>query len=517
MTAPHPSTRRGIVALVGAGPGKESLITEAGIGWLRAADVVVCDRLASPALLAHCRGDAEWIYVGKSPGNHRVEQDDINRLLIEKCRQGWRVVRLKGGDPLIFGRGAEEAAALRQAGCDFCIVPGVTAAVAAGAYAGIALTHRATASTVAFVTGHEDSTKAASSVNYTALAGIDTLVFYMGLGNLPTIAAELVRAGKPDNTPVAVIAQASLPAQRTVEGDLATIADVVRDADIRPPAVVIVGPVAAAGNRLPWLEALPLHGQTILVTRPAHQAKPFSGHLAQLGANVIESPAVEIAPPHDWELLDAALARLGEYDWVAFTSANGVAAVFDRLAALGRDGRAFGQARIAAIGQATADALRDRAILPDLVPATFTTAALGEALSQEDLDGCIVLLPRADQATPQLAAALCNAGADVEEIVAYRAARPAALAEPAIKALRDGRVQWVTFASSVTVCNFLSLLAEAKLQGTLEGVNLASIGPVTSQTLADAGLTATVTAQPHTIEALAEAMAAYEQDWESDD
>jgi len=512
MLAPYAPKDRGIVALVGAGPGQEGLITTAGVGWLAAADVVVCDRLANQALLAHCRSDAEIVYVGKAPGRHEASQEDINRLLVEKCRQGRRVVRLKGGDPFIFGRGAEEADALRQAGCDFCIVPGVTAAVAAGAYAGISLTHRQMASTVAFVTGHEDPAKVASSVNFAALVGIDTVVFYMGVGNLPTIAAELIREGKPGDTPVAVVTQATLPDQGLVEGDLASIADIVRDANVQPPAIVVVGKVAAAGSRLAWLEALPLHGQTVVVTRPAHQAASLAGALTRLGANVIAAPAVEIAPPHDWELLDEALGRLGEYDWVAFTSANGVAAVFNRLATHGWDARAFGRAKVAAVGPATAQALTDRSILPDLMPASFTTAELGGQLARVDLDGCVALLPRADLATDELPAMLRAAGADVDQVVAYRIARPSGLPASAVEAIGNRAVQWVTFASSATATNFLSLLAEAGLADSLEGVKLASIGPVTSETLLAAGLTPTVTAAPHTIDALTEAMAAYERE-----
>jgi len=516
MTYPLTWTRRGGVALVGAGPGKESLITAEGIGWLSVADVVVCDRQASAGLLEHCRPDVEWIYVGRSAVRDAMTQEEINRALIENCRQGKRVVRLMDGDPLIFGSGPEEAAALLQADCDYCIVPGITAAVAAGAYTGVALTRRDLASTVAFVAGHEDPAKAASSVNYSALVGIDTLVFYMGVANLPTITDELIRAGKPQDTPVVVIAEATLTNQRIVEGSLASIAEMVRVADIHPPAIVIVGPVAACGNRLSWVEALPLHGQTVLVTRPASQARPLSQHLARLGARVIEAPAVEIAPPHDWELLDEALERLAEYDWVAFTSANGVRAVFDRLAFLGRDGRAFGRAKIAAVGKATAQALKDHAILPDLVPGTYTTASLGEALVDAGVAGCVVLLPRADKITPTLTALLSRAGADVEEVTAYRANRPSALPVPAVEALRNRSVQWVTFASSVTAENFLSLAREAQIVGAIEGLKLAAIGPVTSQTLADLGLTATVTAEPHTIEALGEAMADWQRESNSD-
>ena len=343
--------------LAGAGPGDDALVTAASLRWLARCDTVVYDRLANPALLEAASGSAERIYVGKAPGRSGYSQEQINELLVEKCRAGRRVVRLKGGDPLVFGRGGEEADALRAAGCEFRFVPGVTAGVAGLAYAGIPLTDRRLASTAAFITGHEDPAKDESTIAWDALAKIDTLVFYMGVGNLPQIAERLIAAGRSPATPAAVIYRATTPDQRTVTATLAEIAAVAMEADIRPPALIVVGEVVSLRERLNWWETLPLFAQTVLVTRSRAQASRLSAALRELGAGVIESPTIRIEPPADLGPLEAALRRVGEFDWLVLTSPNGVAAVLDRLDALGLDGRALGGVKIAAVGAATAATL----------------------------------------------------------------------------------------------------------------------------------------------------------------
>jgi len=500
---------RGLAVLVGAGPGEADLVTVAGARWLSRADVVLYDRLVGERLLDACRKDAELIYVGKRPGAHALSQEHINDLLIERCRAGKLVVRLKGGDPLVFGRGGEEADALAAAGVDYRIVPGVTAAVAAGACAGIPLTDRRAASTVAFVTGHEDPDKGEPAVDYGALAGIDTVVFYMGVGNLPAIAERLIAAGRGPETPVALVQNAARPNQRTVTATLATAADEADRHNVRPPAVLIVGRVVALRDRLAWLEKLPLWGTTVLVTRARRQASRLAQRLADLGAHVIECPTIEVQPPEDFWKVDAALGRLDGLDWLVLTSPNGSAALIGRMRELGLDARSLAGARIAAVGPATADVLREHFVEPDLLPETFTTQALGEALTAGELTKAKrVLLARADVATDVLPNMLRAAGAIVEEVAIYRTVRPAALPDAALAALRERRADWITFTSSSTVENLLDLLADEDV--ALQGVLLASIGPVTTQTLVDRGLTPAVTADVHTIDGLIDAIAGHE-------
>jgi len=506
-------TSKGLVVLVGGGPGDPSLITVGGVEWLTRADVVVYDNLVSPDLLGHCRDDAELIYVGKRSGQHSASQDEINRILVDKCSQGRLVVRLKGGDPFVFGRGGEEVEALQEAGLAFRVVPGVTAGIAAGAYAGIPVTDRRKASVVAFVTGHEDPYKGTSSLNWESLAWLDTVVFYMGVGNLRSIADQMMMVGRYGETPAAVIERATTPRQRTVIGTLETISDMADSSGIRPPAIIIVGDVAGMGERLDWFEQLPLFGRTVLVTRSRKQASRLSARLAEMGAEVIEAPTIDILPPESFEPMDQAIRRLEKFAWAAFTSPNGAEGFFRRLDLLGLDVRALGGVKVAAVGEATAEALRERGVRADLVPPAFTTEALGQALiGALESRKARVLLARSDLADPALTEALRQAGAKVEEVVAYRTARPAGLGEEALAALRRRGVDWITFTSSSTVENFLALAEDDQID--LSAVKPASIGPVTSRALRRHGLEPAAEAQPYTIDALADAIILAERNGE---
>lgn len=499
----------GLAVLVGAGPGDATLVTAAAIKWLTGADTILYDRLSPAALLALTSPDAEKICVGKTPGGPSLTQEQINALLIEKCSAGRLVVRLKGGDPFVFGRGGEEAGALADAGIPFRIVPGVTAGIAAAAFAGIPLTDRRAASTVAFVTGQEAADKAHSSIDWASLARIETLVFYMGVAKLEQIAQKLIAAGREPQTPTAVVQNASTPTQRTVVAALCDIAQRARTADIKPPAVVIVGGVVDMRRQLAWFEKLPLFGSTVLVTRPQSRASQLADPLLLLGANVIEAPAIRIDPPEDFRAVDAAVRDLRQFDWIVFTSPNGVEALLGRIEALQLDARALGGAKIAAVGPATAEALGDKFLRADLIPDQFTTEALGQALTATtQIRGKNVLLARADVAHPQLPQVLRSAGAKVTNLAVYRTVRPDALCAEATEVLRTGRVDWITFTSSSTVENLLALLDD---DVDISPVKLAAIGPVTADAIRRCGLAPTAVAEPHTIGALVAAIVAHEQ------
>jgi uroporphyrinogen III methyltransferase/synthase len=496
-----------IVYLVGAGPGDPGLITVKGRQCIEAADIIIYDYLASPALLNHARPDAERIYVGKKGGDHTLSQDEINLLLVEKARTGAVVTRLKGGDPFIFGRGGEEAEVLRNAGIDFEIVPGVTSAIAAAAYAGIPLTHRALTSTVAFVTGHEDPTKSASSIDWRALAtGIGTLVFFMGVKNLPNIVNRLREGGKPAETPAAVIRWGTTPYQQTVTGSLANIGERVLSAGIKAPAIIVVGEVASLRSSLKWFERRPLLGKTILVTRAREQASDLVGRLSELGAACLEVPTIRVAAPTDSNPLDDALGNLDGYDWIVFTSVNGVACFFDRLFATGKDVRALRQMRTAAIGPATAAKLRTFGLNSDIVPETYRAESVVEAFRTQHLDGSHILVPRAQAARPVLPAALRKMGARVDEVPVYQTLAVADKAPDLVDALAQRKIDVVTFTSSSTVRNFMALVPEVDAPRLLEGVTVASIGPITADTARSLGLDVHISADEYTIPGLCDAI-----------
>lgn len=493
------------VTLVGAGPGDPGLITWLGIEALRAADVIVYDYLSADELLRYARSDAERIYAGKRAGHHTLTQDEINALLVERARADQAVVRLKGGDPYVFGRGGEECLALAKADVPFEVVPGVTSAVAAPAYAGIPLTQRGLSSSVAIVTGHEDPTKDESALDWEALARIDTLVILMGVGKLALNVAHLRRHGRSPETPVALVEWGTRGVQRTVTGTLADIVDRVRQAGLKPPAVTVVGDTVDLRQHLNWFESRPLYNLRVLVTRTRQQASAFARALRHLGAEPVECPLIAIVPPEDWAPLDDAIQRLGAYDGVLFTSANGVASFFQRLDAAKLDARALAGARLATIGPATAEALAEHGLRADLVPEQYVAEAMAAALG--DVAGERLLLPRADIARPALARLLTEAGATVDEVTAYRTVQPDGLAAD----LRDAlpQVDVVTFTSSSTVRHFVRALGEDEARAALSARTVACIGPITAGTAREFGVSPALVAEEHTIDGLIDTLVAW--------
>jgi uroporphyrinogen III methyltransferase/synthase len=482
------------VHLVGAGPGDPGLMSARALELIARADVIVYDRLIPDTALDGARPGAELIYAGKEGGGPSVGQAEIQALLLEHGSAGREVVRLKGGDPFVFGRGGEEAEALREAGIPFTVVPGITAGVAASAYAGIPVTHRDAASAVAFVTGHEDPEKPESALDWDALAAFPgTLIFYMGVRHLGAIAERLVAAGRPDSEPAAVIERGTLPGQRVASGTLATIARVAQEQGIRAPAISLVGAVAALRPALAWFESRPLSGRTVAVTRARAQASGLAAQLRELGAEVVEAPAIRIEP------LDGPAPDLSRYDLVCLTSPNGVRALFARLSAAGLDARAFAGARVAAIGPGTAAALRSYGLIADVVPERFVAEGLVEALA--DVPVSRALLARAAEARDVLPDALSARGADIDVVALYRT-----VAEALTPEQREGvgRADYVTFTSSSTVRFFFDSAGDALAPHT----RLASIGPVTSETLRERGREPDVEASRHDIEGLVSALVA---------
>ncbi len=425
--------------------------------------------------------------------------------MVEQAQRGRRVARLKGGDPFVFGRGGEEALALVEAGVSFEVIPGVSSAVAAPAYAGIPITHRGLASSFAVITGHEDPTKGKSAVDWQHLAaGVDTLVFLMGVGHLAQIVEQLITHGRPAETPVAVVRWGTMPSQETVSGSLSDIVEKVQAVGLKPPAVTVVGQVAALRERLRWFEDRPLFGHRVLVTRTREQASVLSARLRDLGAETVELPTIRIAPADDWAPLDGAIGELATFNWIIFTSINGVRFFWQRLAHAGLDARALCGVQLAAIGPATAGALEARGLRPDYVPREYVAEAIAAGLSR--ICGQRVLLPRADIARPALADLLQEAGADIVEVTAYRTLRPEMEARE-LRDLLDG-ITAATFTSSSTVRNLAAMAKDAGLNvpRTLKSAVVACIGPVTAQTARELGLTVDVVAMEYTIDGLVKAL-----------
>jgi uroporphyrinogen III methyltransferase/synthase len=497
---------KGLVYLVGAGPGDYKLISVKGQECIAKADCIVYDRLADDRLLACARPDAELIYVGKASSDHTLSQDGINALLVAKAREGKTVVRLKGGDPFVFGRGGEEALELVAAGLPFEVVPGVTSAIAVPAYAGIPVTHRGIATSFAVVTGHEDPAKTESSLRWDKLAhGADTLVFLMGVENLPHITAKLIEHGRRPDTPAAVIRWGTKPEQQVLVTTLAGAAADVAAHGITPPAIFLVGEVAALRGKLAWFDKRPLFGKKVLVTRAREQASVLTAALEDLGAECLEAPAIKIVPPASYAPLDAAIAGLAAYDWLIFTSVNGVDHFFARLNAAGRDARALGGRKVAAIGVATAERLRAQGIVADVVPAEFRAEGVVAALEDLVKPGMKVLIPRAEVARDHLPEKLRQQGAAVDVVTAYRTVGGDSDGTGLAAKLAAGAIDLVTFTSSSTVINLLDLLG-ADGPALVARAKVACIGPVTAATCLDKGLNPDIVAEEFTIAGLVAAI-----------
>ena len=523
-------TKQGKVYLIGAGPGDPGLLSIKAMECLKAADAVVYDRLADPRILAYARPDAEMVYVGKASANHTMRQPDINKLLVKLAAEGKTVARLKGGDPFVFGRGGEEAIELLEAGLPFEFVPGVTSAIAVAEYAGIPVTHRRVATSFAVITGHEDPTKGESTINWQGLAtAVDTLVFLMGVENIPKITQKLIENGRSADTPAAVIRWGTHPEQQTLVTTVGTAAADVAAAGLKPPAIFIVGNVVKLREQLRWYDNKPLFGKTIVVTRARSQASALTKQLEAEGAKVIEAPSIKIVPPETYAPLDEAIKNIHTYKWLVLTSANGVKAFFARLAHAGLDARALAGVKIAAIGCGTAKALQSCGVKADLVMLIglllMITALvlmyrcarkrsprrkmeeLAEALAPQLEKGDKVLIPRAKEAREVLPETLRRLGAEADVITAYETAAVCENAAELMEALQNKEVDMVTFTSSSTVTNFLKVLGGSK--ELLEGVALAAIGPVTAETCRKNGLTPAVTAGTFTIDGLTDAIKSY--------
>jgi uroporphyrinogen III methyltransferase / synthase len=501
--------KTGMVYLVGAGPGDPKLITVKGLNCIGKADVLFYDRLVSPRLLQHAPGGAELIYVGKLPDRHTMKQEEINKLLAEKAKQGSIVVRLKGGDPFVFGRGGEEAEVLAAENIPFEVIPGVTSAVAVPAYAGIPVTHRGIASSFTVVTGHEDPNKESSDIDWKALASNPgTNVFLMGMGNLSLISERLQAEGMALDTPVALVHRGTEAGQKTLVGTLVDIAEKAREADFKHPAIIVTGGVVNLRSKLEWFEKKPLFGKRILVTRAREQASGFAEKLEMLGAETVEFPVIKIAPPADYGPLDEALEKLEEYSWVIFTSENGVKSFFRRLNEKAKDIRSLKKARLCAIGPKTREALDVRGLLVDYVPSEYRAEAVVKMLQGRLKPGEKVLLPRADIARPHLPQALGEMGAEVNNVTAYRTVRGEGNATLLKDQLKAGAIDMVTFTSSSTVINLLEMLGD-EAEGLLGGLAIAAIGPITAATAADKGLKVNIEAEEYTIGGLIKAITTY--------
>ncbi|MCL4459958.1 MAG: uroporphyrinogen-III C-methyltransferase [Chloroflexi bacterium] len=498
----------GKVYLVGGGPGDPGLITVKGICCLQEADVVIYDHLIDRQLLTEAKPTAELIYVGKAASKHTLPQEEINALLIQKAREGKVVVRLKGGDPFVFGRGGEEAEVLAEAGIAFEVVPGVTSAVAVPAYAGIPLTHREYSSSFAVITGHEDLRKLTSCLAWDKLAtGVDTLVVLMGMGNLSFIVGRLLECGRTSQTPVTLIRHGSGPEQEVLEGTLGEIVAKAKERGFSPPVVMVVGEVVRLREKLRWFDNRPLFGQRVLVTRSREQASSLVEMLRELGAKVIEAPTIEIQPISDHSVLDKAITHLEDYDWLVFTSQNSVNLFFSRLQTLGLDSRELKGVKLCAIGPATAKALGRYGLYPDYMPSEYVSERVVAGLAERGISGQRILLPRAEGARDLLLTELTRLGAVVDEVTIYRTVPPATDRAYVRKLFREGGIDIVTFTSSSTVRHLAMMLGEDITR--LEATTVACIGPITAQTATELGIRVDVVAEEHTIPGLVKALVQY--------
>ena len=497
----------GLVYLVGAGPGDPGLITVKGLACLRRADVVVADYLADARLVQEAPPHAERIFLSWEAGR----QENINALLVERAQTGKTVVRLKGGDPFVFGRGGEEALYLREHGIPFEVVPGVTAAVAVPAYAGIPVTHRGITSTFTAVTGHEDPTKLASSINWTVLApDAGTLIFFMGAKNLPFIVQKLIEHGHSPATPIALIQWGTTASQRTLIGTLETIVSASQAATMTRPVLIVIGQVVRLREQLNWFEARPLFGVRVLVTRSREQASDLSSRLAALGADPVEVPLIRFEDPADWTPIDEAIADLDVYDWLIFTSANAVDRWFQRLLAAGKDSRALRHLRIAAVGSATTQALERVGLIADFQPETFHAEALVSGLGlANEMIGARILFPAADLAGTTIKEGLAALGACVDQRVAYRTIQESSLPAEILALLEQGQIHMVTFTSASTARAFVKAVGPERLPGLSGNVVIACIGPITRDTAVEAGLRVDLLSKEATISSLVDAILGY--------
>lgn len=498
---------KGKVYIVGAGPGDIGLITVKGLKYLKKAEVVIYDFHLNAQILNYINHNAEFIYAGKRGGHHTMTQDEINRTIVEKAKEGKVICRLKGGDPFVFGRGGEEAEALANEGIEFEIVPGVSSAVAAPAYAGIPLTHRLYSSSLTVVPGYEDTTKEESSINWDALAkGTGTIVFLMAVKNISMVCRKLIENGKSPDTPVAVIRWGTRSDQKTIVSDLKDIARLAEEKDIRPPAVMVVGEVVKLRERLKWYENKPLFGRRVLVTR--EHSEGFE-EMEELGAEVIEFPTIKIVPPENCGELDAAIDKIESYNWLIFTSANGVKFFFKRFFERERDIRDLKGIKICSIGEKTASFIKSYGIKVDLVPEQFSAEGLIEAFasglspqtSDDRLKGMRFLLPRAEEAREIFPEKVRELGGEIDVATAYRAVKPELHGKRLRRFLKEGKISIATFTSAATFNNFMSIMEDDALD-LLRGVAIAVIGPVTARAVEKSGLNVSIMPEEATIEAM---------------
>ncbi|MCX7981514.1 MAG: uroporphyrinogen-III C-methyltransferase [Syntrophales bacterium] len=499
--------KKGIVYLVGAGPGDPGLITVKGVKCLKEAEVVIYDHLIPEELLSLCPPSARLIYAGKSGKDHTLTQEEINRRLVEEAEKGLTVVRLKGGDPFIFGRGGEEALVLKEAGIPFEIVPGVTSAIAVPAYAGIPLTHRGYTSTLAIVTGHEDPTKDHSAIDWSSLSRMGTIVFLMGVKNLPYITKELLDAGLAPQTPAALIRCGTTPEQETLVANLKDIAHRSQEKHLLPPAILVVGEVVSMREALNWFEKKPLFGQGIVITRPAGQSEGLAEMLRNLGARVFSFPTIAIEPPDSWEACDSALADLDRYEWIIFTSVNGVKFFFRRLKEKRMDIRSLRGSKLAAIGPVTAYALEDIGLQVDLVPETYTSEGLLAAFRNIVSEGTPILIPRAQEGGKLLPLELTRYGALVTEAPVYRTVSSHRKPQELLTWIEKKQVSFITFTSPSTVKHFREIMGKDFLLPP--SIKIAVIGPVTKAYAEECGLPVHIQAKPHTAQGLVESILCY--------
>ncbi|MCX5849715.1 MAG: uroporphyrinogen-III C-methyltransferase [Deltaproteobacteria bacterium] len=497
-------SKKGKVYIIGAGPGDAGLITLKGIDCLREADVVIYDYLVSKDLLKYAKPDTRFIYAGKQGGAHTLSQWQINDLLVKEANAGNIVARLKGGDPFIFGRGGEEAEKLAANKISFEIVPGITSAIAVPAYAGIPLTHRGLTSTVAFVTGHEDPTKEKSDIDWKALVRIGTLVFLMGVKNIEKIVRELQDNGRSPKTPTALIRWGTTPRQEILEGTLANIVMRAKESKFAPPAILVVGEVVDLRNTLQWFDQKPLFGKGVVITRPEKQADDLARLLVKEGANPINFPTIKIVPPPSWRELDAAIKKLEEYEWLIFTSANGVAFFFERLLAKKKDIRDLKGVKICCIGPATAQQVENKGIKVDLVPKKFISEGILKSFSGKNLKGKKILIARAAKARDVLPEGLKKLGAKVNVVTAYVTVSSGKKKNDLETLFKENQVDVITFTSSSTVHNFIKIMGSGfKLP---KGVKIACIGPVTAAAAKKAGFSVDIHQEEYTMEGLVDAL-----------